>query len=225
MQRHYQTGTGCDVCSDCEQCPLQECKYEHEPEKYPGYFNTMAAREKLVKRLPAIRRNRQYKEDRQRLRHLMSIPPEGYGRTAARRRLTPFAKAYLDDLNKKRGSYKHRREAGVWMGILSAVRKFALKYPLGKKQPMPVSIAFEEIVYKKPQARFILRGYYQTNKNGLTILLEDASTEAPYEIERMVMRCIDDDNDNEIVKRVLIFNRHSNWGEWKICNLASKNTQ
>ena len=61
-------------------------------------------------------------------------------------------------------------------------------------------------------------------QNEIIVWMEDAMTKAPQEITRMVERCLKGDNSVE-ASGVRIFNRHSNWGEWKISNLVNKNTQ
>ncbi|NVM23372.1 MAG: hypothetical protein HWN68_16505 [Desulfobacterales bacterium] len=177
----------------------------------------------------------------------MGIPQEGYGRRDAKRKLASFTQAFLDCMHDKRGSYKRKTEAGIWAAMMRLTREFADKYPLSAHQPMPMALAFEELVYKRPKHHVILKGYAYfkdaDNPNLVLrvpvpqaseliahghepiVLLEDGVTKAPQPIARLVKYRLRGD-DNEIVKQIrIIFNRDSNWVEWKISSLNSAHTQ
>lgn len=165
-------------------------------------------------RLRVLRRSKAYRDDIRRTRAIVGIPPEGYGRREASKKLSPYARAFVDCLQGKRGSYKRRGEAGRWAVLVLFVEMFAREHPLGNRRPMPVIVAFEEIVYRGPRPEFVLRGFFHGTDKPV-VLLEDAVTKAPEAIARMVRYRIRGD-DNEVVRRIRIFNRVRDSGEWAI---------
>lgn len=196
--------------------------------------------------LHSLRCKKQYKKDKLKYRHLLSIPPEGYGRREAKRRLKPFIQAHLDAKKKERDWSKRTTYAGVWEYTIRHVNEFAKRHPLGKKRPTPFRVAFEELFYKRPQHKPTLGGYVyfedEANPNLLlrgsemkapeliasghepVVLMEDGITKAPQAIARFVKYRLRGD-DNKIVRNIQISNWESNSGEWKITNLDSAYTQ
>lgn len=157
------------------------------------------------------------------LRHLLGIPEEGYGRREAKRQLGRFAQAYLELEHNKKGAYKRKPEAGTWLYIIRCAQQLADAYRLTKYYPAPLTLCFEDLVYKRPQPNPILRGYF-TEGNKPTVLLEDAVTKAPEAIVLVVKYKLRGD-DNEVVNKIRISNWHFNSGEWQIINLDNNSTQ
>ncbi len=157
------------------------------------------------------------------LRRILGIPEQGYGRREAKRRLGRFAEAYLELEYGKKGAYKRKTEAGAWLFIIRCAEQLADAYPLSRHYPAPLTLAFEDLIYKRPQPNPILRGYF-TQGDEPTVLLEDAVTEAPEAIALVVKYKLRGDR-NEVVRQIRIFNPHSNWGEWQITNLDNNSTK
>ncbi|MBA7604138.1 hypothetical protein ES703_11257 [subsurface metagenome] len=166
-----------------------------------------------------LRVNPKRRTEIKRLRHRLGIPEAGYGRREAKRQLGRFAQAYVELEHNKKGAYKRKTEAGAWLFIIRCAQQLADAYRFTKHYPAPLTLCFEDLVYKRPQPNPILRGYF-TEGDEPTVLLEDAVTKAPETIALVVKYKLRGD-DNEIVRRIRIFNRHANSGEWQITNLDS----
>ena len=163
-----------------------------------------------------LRRNRKYIRDKENVRRKLGIPPGGLGIRDAKRMLTPLYQAYILCENEVRGSYKYRTEAGCWLAIFLLITKFADRHPLKKSVPMPLHIAFSEIVYKNPKFFFQLRGYFDTDQDrNLHVYYEDGVTEAPQPIRRLVSYKLRGDN-NQYTRMVRISNRFADSGRWQI---------
>jgi len=168
-------------------------------------------------RFPAIhqlRRNKEFREDKRHTRRIINVPPDGYGVREAREKFAPLARAYLNSVARKGGSRENQNLAGAWAAILSAIHKFADKYPLAKSQPMPLHIAFNEIIYRRPKTEFRLQGYYQKEGPRLRVLLEDAKTDVPQPIQRLVTYKYRGD-DNEFTKQIRFSNQVGDSGCWE----------
>ncbi len=106
-------------------------------------------------------------------------------------------------------------EAGAWLFIIRCAQRLADDYRLRENYPAPLTLAFEDLIYKRPKPEPSLRGYFTTKDGGEpTVLLEDAQKKAPEVIARVVKYRLRGD-DNKVVRQIRIFNRHSNWGEWE----------
>lgn len=193
-----------------------------------------------------LRGKKQYKKDKLKYRHLLGIPPEGYGRREAKKRLKPFIQAHLDAKNKKEDWSQRTDYAGMWEYIIKRVNEFARRHLLSKKRPMPFRAAFEELFNKRPQRKPTLGGYVyfedEANPNLLlrgpimkppeliasghepVVLLDDGVTKAPQAIARFVKYRLRGDN-NEVVNKIRISNWRFNSGEWQITSLDSTYTQ
>jgi len=181
------------------------------------YYDGVTKRE--WSKVHKLRVNPKRQAEIKRLRHRLGIPEQGYGRREAKRQLGHFAQAYVELEHNKKGAYKRKTEAGAWLFIIRCAQQLADAYPLSSHYPAPLTLAFEDLIYKSPQPTPILRGYF-TQGDEPTVLLEDAVTKAPEAIALVVKYKLRGD-ENEVVRQIRIFNRHSNWGEWQISNLDS----
>lgn len=167
----------------------------------------------LSARLAKLRRNRQYREDKQRARSLMGLPPDGYGRLEVRRKLPPLAHAYLNYMHNKRSSRRRKDDAILFAGYSLMIAKFAQDHPLAKGRPMPTFMAFRELFYKQPPSQFVLSGYF-SKRDELEVWLDDAQTKAPYRIAHLVNQALNS-KDTKVVSQIRIFQQEPAWGRWE----------
>lgn len=201
----------------------QEERYQRDyPDKLPDRFwEQVKVHERILRgdahgygQIHKMKRKKEYREEIQRIRHMIGIPTEGYSRRIGERVIWQWSQAFLDGVHRKRGSRKRWHEAAYWAFLATRVIEFAKRYPLTARRPMPGMIALEQIVYKRPRIEFVLMGYFEGIDKPI-VLFDDALTKTPTAIARVVQYRRRGDN-NELVGRVRIFNQHSNWGQWQI---------
>jgi len=203
----------------------KERYYKIDPESEPARLQDVREVCKTIlegnaEKFPRIfylRRKKEFKESKRAFRRTVNIPEKGYNRCEAKKNLAPLAQAYVACEKGVRGSHKFQKEAGAWVFILRQIQKFAHKYPLFKKQPMPFLMAFEELIYSRPRLlsmNYLLRGFFRYNTKTV-VLMEDAVTRAPEPITRLVYYALRGDK-NKFTAQVRIFNREGKSGCWEI---------
>lgn len=156
-----------------------------------------------------------------RLRRELDIPEQGYRIREARRRLRSSYKAYLQW--KYNIGTPNEKKVNRWLAIHGAIQTLSKKYRFNRHYPTPYMVAFEDLLYRRPQqSEPSLTGYYLSypdNRQEPIVLLGDKITEAPRSIGRMVKYCLRGD-DNEMTRNIRIYRRSPWWGEWEVSKLA-----